>query len=411
MGTTLIALLALSGAALYFMTAEERVRLAREAIARLRAALQAAIHSAESGEPFDEFLRARTSTAVVTPVLVGLNALVFILMMLGSGSFGEPRTMIEWGANYAPRTTNGEWWRFLAATFVHGGLLHFAASIAGLVPLGIVLERAVGRVAFAAIYFAAGIVASVTSLWTISPMSVSYGASGAVFGIYGLLLAASTWTFLSRPEGPLPLILMKRIGAAAVPFLLYNLFTDHLGIASEMAGLGIGFAGGLFITRDVMIEKPPLPRAAMVMAASMVIAIAAAFPLRGIIDVRPEMAGVIAVEERTAGAYDAAVVKFRLGVLPAKALVQLIDRTIIPDLTAVRTRLHGLRGVPSEQRPLVTAAEEYFRLREQSWRDRAEALVRSKMEMFRKADETERAALAAFRKIRPEQIETAATGS
>jgi membrane associated rhomboid family serine protease len=410
MPTTVISLLVLAGAALYFMSADERTRLARSVVAAVRHATWWTLHSASSGESFDEVLRARTAWPVVTPLLVGVNALAFTLMLFDRSATDEAQTLIAWGGNFAPRTTDGEWWRLVAATFVHGGMLHLLSTIAGLVPLGIVLERAVGRVAFATIYLAAGVVGGMVSLWTASPTSVSVGASGAIFGIYGLLLASLTWVGVNRPAGPVPWILVKRIAAAAVPFVLYNLLTDYLGTASELAGLGTGFAGGLLIARGVTREKPPVLRAAMVMTVTMLIAVAAGVPLRGIVDVRPDIAAIVAVEERTAGTYEAAVAKFRLGRLPAKALVQLIDRTIIPDLQAVRVRLNALRGVPREQQPLVAAAEEYLQLREQSWRDRVAGLLKSRMDMLRKAEETERAALDAFQKIRPDTRENPPTG-
>jgi membrane associated rhomboid family serine protease len=410
MGTTVFALLALSGAALYFMSAEERARLALSFVATVKRAIRTVIENSPSDEPLEEFLRARTGRPLVTLLLAALNVLVFTLMVFGRGALDDPRTLIEWGGNYAPRTTNGEWWRLLSATFVHGGVLHLTATIAGLVSLGLILERAVGRITFAAIYLAAGVVAAVTSLWTTSPTSVSFGASGAIFGIYGLLLASLTWTVAGGFAGQISLTWTKRIGAGAALFGLYNLFTDHLGNASELAGLATGFAGGLVAVRGVLAEKPPVRRAALVMAAAIVIVVGAAFPLRGIIDARPEIAGVVAVEQRTAAAYEGAVANFRLGRLPAKALVQLIERTIIPDLERVRTRVSGLRGVPREQAPLVTAAKEYFRLREQSWRDRVEGLLKSRMELLRKADLSERAALDAFARIRPDAQDHQQTG-
>ena len=189
MSTTTIVLLVLAGAAFYFMTAQERVRFARSGVAAVRRAFGAVAEATPSDEPFEEFLRARTGRPLVTLLLAALNVLVFTGMLFGAGALGEPQTLIEWGANFTPLTTNGEWLRLLAATFVHGGVLHLVATLAGLVPLGLVLERAVGRVTFAAIYPAAGLVAAVTTLWTMSPMSVSFGASGAIFGLYGLLLA------------------------------------------------------------------------------------------------------------------------------------------------------------------------------------------------------------------------------
>jgi membrane associated rhomboid family serine protease len=412
MWTTILALLALSGAAFYFMTAEERTRLLQSAVAAVRQALRAVAEITPSDEPFEEFLRARTGRPLVTPLLAGLNVLVFTSMLFAAGALGEPQTLIAWGANFTPLTTNGEWSRLLAATFVHGGVLHLAATIAGLVPLGLVLERAVGRVTFAAIYLAAGLVAAVTSLWTMSPTSVSFGASGAIFGIYGLLLASFIWAVVGGPlePGPLPLTRAKQIAAGAAVFVVYNLFTDRLDTASELAGLVTGFAGGLLAARGVIAEKPPVGRAALVTAVAILIAAGAAFPLRGTIDARPEIAGVLAVEQRTAAAYEGAVANFRLGRVPAKALVQLIERTIIPDLQRVRARVKGLRGVPREQAPLVTAAEDYFRLREQSWRDRVEGLLKSRMELLRKADLSERAALEAFERIRPDAQDHQPTG-
>jgi membrane associated rhomboid family serine protease len=397
----LFALIVVAGAALYFMDRDERVRLARATIAAAKTALHAAMHPSAAAEPFDQLLRDRTRWAIVTPLLVVANVIMFMLMAMAPGAVDDLQTTIAWGANFAPRTTNGEWSRLFASTFVHGGVLHLLATIAGLLPLGLSLERAIGRVAFAATYLAAGVLASLVSLWTTSATSVTFGASGAVFGIYGLLIAAIGYAFVHRLPVPIPLITVKRTAAAAVPFFLYNLFTDYLGGGPELAGFGTGLAGGLLVARGVTIEKATLRRTAVFAGATAVIAIAAAVPMRGIVDFRPHVSNITAVEQRTASAYDAAVGEFTLGRLPAKRLAQLIDRTILPDLARVRADLSTLRGVPREQAPLVEAAETYFRLREQSWRRRAEGLLRSKDAILREAERTERAALEAFQKIQP----------
>jgi hypothetical protein len=136
------------------------------------------------------------------------------------------------------------------------------------------------------------------------------------------------------------------------------------------------------------------------MAATLLIAIASAVPLRGIVDVRPEIARIAAAEERTSGAYDEAVEKFRRRRLNAAGLVVLIDQTILPELQALRARLRELRdGVPPEQQAQVAAAEKYFALREKSWRRRAEGLLKSRTEMLREAELAERAALEALRRM------------
>lgn len=401
MSTFVFALVLLTCAAFYFMSADERARAARLAVATVKDAIRAARQGSSSDDPFDEMLRARTGRLVVTPLLVALNVLIFTRMLFGDGAFDDLQTLVGWGGNFAIRTTNGEWWRLLGSTFVHNGLFHLLTSMAALVSLGLLLERAVGRIAFASIYLASGVLASVVSLWNTSPTSVSFGSSGAVFGIYGLLLASLVWALISRPAVGIPLIVVKRLAAGAVPFLLYSLLSDSLGTISEMAGFGAGFVSGLVVARGVGREKPAAGRAAWVLAAASVIAVLAAVPLRGIIDFRPEVARIAAVEERTASAYDAAVANFRLGRIPAKGLIQLIDRTIIPDLESVRARVVGLHGVPQEQVPLVAAAQEYVQLRQASWRRRAEGLLKSNTNILRDAEVTERAALDAYRKLRP----------
>jgi membrane associated rhomboid family serine protease len=403
MSTPLFALIVLAGAAIYFMTPQERIRLLRAILSAVKKAVYEVTHPSASGEPFHELLRARTRWAVATPLLVLAHVIAFVMMAQAPGAVGELQTTIEWGANFAPRTTNGEWTRLFASTFVHGGFLHLLTIVGALLSVGLVLERAVGHLAFAATYVAAAVLASLVTLWTASPTNVSYGASGAVFGLYGLLLAAAVSAIVRRPPEPMPIPLatVKRIGAAAIVFALYNLFTDHLGTVAELVGLGTGLVGGLMIARGIAVEKPALRRAAIFAGATAAIAIAASVPMRGIIDFRPHIAHIAALEERTTGAYDVAVGQFKLGRMPSKRLAQLIDRTILPDLQSVRARLATLRGVPREQKPLVEAAETYFKLREQSWRRRAEGLLRSNLNMLREAERTERAALEAFQKILP----------
>lgn len=400
MRVTFLTLLVLGGVALYVMTPEERAQLLRALLNAVVQAIRTAMQPSP-GDPFNTFLLARTRWAIVTPLLVALNVLVFMLMLVGPGPLSDPQTLIAWGGNFAPRTTNGEWWRLVSATFVHAGMLHLLATTAALLPLGVVVERAVGPIAFTAVYLAAGILANVISLWTTSSMHVGVGASGALFGMYGLALASAGWALLSRPATPIPPTTLKWIGAGAAIFFLYNLNTAMLGTMSELAALTTGVVAGLLMARGIAHDKPAMRRAVPVMAVAVLIAFVGMVPVRGVADVRPEIARVIAAEEKTAEAYDKAVAKFRRGWISNEALVEVIDRTIEPELQAVRTRLNAVRGVPPEHMPLVHAAEQYFELREQSWRRRAEGLLESDMEMLREADRTERAALDAFQRMKP----------
>jgi hypothetical protein len=123
--------------------------------------------------------------------------------------------------------------------------------------------------------------------------------------------------------------------------------------------------------------------------------------MRGISDVRPELARVVASEDRTAIAYGSAVDRFKLGRITAEALARLIERTIIPELQATHARLEAIDGVPPEHQPLVAAAREYLRLRDESWHLRAEALHKRSMAALQGADKAERASLQAFKRITP----------
>ena len=232
------------------------------------------------------------------------------------------------------------------------------------------------------------------------PMSVSFGASGAVFGVYGLLLATSVWSRFNRSDITMPLKTVKSLAPAAAIFILYHMMSDGLDGASEIAGLAMGCIGGLVLTRGVGERKPTVGRIAFTSAATAAIALVMAVPMRGISDVRPELKRVVAVEGRTAGVYSAAVDRFKIGRTTAEALAKLIERTIIPELQATNARLETINGIPPEHQPLVAAAKEYLRLRDESWHLRAEALHKGSMVTLQGADKVERSSLEAFKKIK-----------
>src|SRR5687767_14852996 len=182
----LLALLVIAGFGVYVMKPDERQRLFQSGLGAVRQASQGAIQQHRDRSPFREALHARTPWPIVTSALVALNAGVFVAMLLGAGALGDPDTLVAWGASVGPRTANGEWWRLVTAMFVHSGFLHLVANIAGLVSLGMMLERLLGHFAFAVVYLAAGVCAGLLRLFA-SPLNVSAGASGAIFGVYGLL--------------------------------------------------------------------------------------------------------------------------------------------------------------------------------------------------------------------------------
>jgi hypothetical protein len=93
---------------------------------------------------------------------------------------------------------------------------------------------------------------------------------------------------------------------------------------------------------------------------------------------------MIALEESTTSAYQRAVTQFKLGTMNTKALALVIERKITPELQAMQARLKTLGRVPPEHQPLLASAEDYLRLRDESWRLRAAALHKSSMPALRR---------------------------
>ncbi len=435
----LLVILVLGGYALYTMSPDERTRLKERLVDTAHRAKDEAARRQAEPEPFRDALRQRTPWPIVMPAFVALNVIVFLMM----GGGGSVEKLVEWGASFGPRTTNGEWWRLAASMFVHTGFLQLLVNCAALVQLGLILERLVGHITFGAVYLAAGILASLVTL-SDYPMAITTGASGAIFGLYGLLAASSAWTVIQRgprqavepqpatigtfgfnqlaieeveaepeqaessdastelqPSVAMTLTAAKRLAPVAAVFVLYNLASGSLGIAAELAGFSAGFICGVVLTNGVSVRTPPVPRVAITMAVTVAVAVASAVPLRGLADVRPEISRVIEVEGSTTTAYQTAVKQFKLGTLTAEALAQTIERKITPELQAAQARLKTLGRVPPEHQPLLASAEEYLRLRDESWRLRAAALHKSSMSALRKAEGAERASLEAFEKIKP----------
>lgn len=395
----LIFLAILGGTIWYFLTVNERERVKRTAIEALQGARAATARERRKTEAFAEALRERTRFALLTPTLIVLHVIVFCFMASASGAIGSPESLIEWGASFGPRTTNGEWWRLLTSLSVHAGFFALLINIVALFQVGVILERLVGHLAFATVYLVAGMLASIISLLA-DPLAVIAGASGAMFGIYGLMLAAMFWSLLQRSPLTVPWAAVKPLGPVATVFLLYHLVFGSMIGAAYAASFAVGFGCGLVLAREVRDHKPETRQLAVTMATTLVIVTLLAVPIAGIADVRPEIARIVAAEERAAGAYEKAVRRFTIGAVGADVLATQIDRTIVPELEEAAARLKKIGKVPPEHQPVVASAEKYLTLRQESWRLRSRALRLSSLPMFRKADRKEWQALEILRDLR-----------
>jgi membrane associated rhomboid family serine protease/TPR repeat protein len=200
---------------------------------------------------FDRSMEQLGTQAVVTAALVAANIAWFLFVASQGGGWfvGQPGVIIHWGSNYGPLTLSGEWWRLFTCMFVHFGLLHLVFNMWVLWSMGRMTERMFGSLHYALLYVFGGLCGSMASLW-LHPNVNSAGASGAIFGLLGGLLA-----FLLNPASGVPPTIVLSQRRIIVVFVVYNLITGftHQGIdnAAHLGGLVGGFLTGWMLARPI----------------------------------------------------------------------------------------------------------------------------------------------------------------
>jgi membrane associated rhomboid family serine protease len=181
-----------------------------------------------------------------TPIIIYLNVLVFLAMVVAGLGFinFSAGDLLSWGGNYGPAIADGQWWRLLTAMFVHAGLMHLLLNMYGLLFVGLFLEPVLGTWRFAIYYLATGLLAGIASLW-IHPDLVGVGASGAIFGMYGVFLACLL-------TGVFPPGMKKAFLLSTLIFVGANLvmgLSGNIDNAAHIGGLVAGFLIGFFFSK------------------------------------------------------------------------------------------------------------------------------------------------------------------
>jgi rhomboid protease GluP len=179
----------------------------------------------------------------VTPIIVNINLIIFILMILSGVNVFLPdnESLLLWGANFRPATLDGQWWRLLTSCFLHIGILHLAMNLYALVYIGLMLEPRLGKTRFLSAYLLSGIGGSAASLFW-HDLTISAGASGAIFGMYGVFLAMLTTNLIEKAA-------RQTMLTSVVIFVGYNLVTGIRGgidNAAHIGGLVTGIVAGYF---------------------------------------------------------------------------------------------------------------------------------------------------------------------
>lgn len=399
----LVAILTVVGFAVYVMSPDER-RRALAALTGRGGALRRAIRTnLEACAPWLEALRERGGQPIVAFTVAFIYVAAFGAMLLGTGPHGTPETLVGWGATFGPRTTNGEWWRLLTAVFLHHGIISMVIDAVVIIQLGAAVERVFGHVVFGAVFVASGVLANTIHLAS-HPVVVRTGASGAVYGLYGLLIVWAIQGARVPSDLTIPRPGYRLLAPVAGLFLLTSMLSDTGALTANLAALTVGLVSGVTLLSTVQESEPAPGRIATVAGSTVAVIVLMAIPSIGTTDVRPEIARVLDLEGRTAAPYAKAVGQFKRGVTSAAELAIIIDRQILPEMREAQSRLDRLHRVPAEYRPLLADAQRYVRLRSESWDLRARALHSSSMRALRLADSKERESLDAFEQLKAADV-------
>ncbi|AWN82128.1 rhomboid family intramembrane serine protease [Candidatus Cardinium hertigii] len=193
----------------------------------------------------------------VTPIILDLNILLYLIMVckgIGITSF-KARDLLNWGANHGPSIGNGQWWRLLTSTFIHGGSMHLLCNMLSLFSVGALLEPLLGRFKYVIAYIATGMLASSISMWW-HPETISVGASGAIFGLYGVLVTLLLFKTFDKE-------LNKELLSNTLFFLGYNLLQGSMDncidnaahIGGLLTGCIIGWPLGISLKKRNLKEN------------------------------------------------------------------------------------------------------------------------------------------------------------
>ena len=233
-----------------FMEAFEKVRTSAPktgwttAIENLRTqTVQKVTEEAKQAEEINKIMKLSGSNLYATYAIIGINVLVFILMAINGAGIFTPNALvhIDWGSNFSPLTLSGDWWRLITCVFLHFGIIHLAMNSYALYMAGVYLEPMLGKTKYIIAYLATGIFASLASLWWHSDVVNSAGASGAIFGLYGIFLAL---LFTNLIPKQMRSSLLQSIGVFVVFNLIYGTksgIDNAAHIGGLLSGMIIGF--------------------------------------------------------------------------------------------------------------------------------------------------------------------------
>ncbi|WP_367849173.1 rhomboid family intramembrane serine protease [Rhodoferax sp. WC2427] len=201
------------------------------------------------------WLHALAPATWVTYGLIALNVVVWALMVSqGANPFSPPaEVLLHWGGNAASEVQRGQVWRLLSAPFLHSGIVHLVMNMLGLWAIGQTAERIYGHRVYVGIYLGSALAGSALSLHFSAQQTVSVGASGAVFGLAGVVLVA-----VLRHRDSMPRLFGKPMLRGIGFFLVYSLAQGFLQTGVDNAAHVGGLLAGALMACILPVRPDPL---------------------------------------------------------------------------------------------------------------------------------------------------------
>ncbi|KRN77770.1 rhomboid family intramembrane serine protease [Weissella minor] len=153
------------------------------------------------------------------------------------------------GAMFAPSIIGqGEWWRLLTAGFLHGSLIHLLSNLVVLYWFGKILESYLGKLGFGLLFLTSVLGGNVVSLWLDAWQTVSVGASGGVFGMFGAIVVLGTLAKQPNMWRDQVKSMLVLVGLSVI----YSLISPGISVTGHIGG----FVNGLLLTTGLMWRKP-----------------------------------------------------------------------------------------------------------------------------------------------------------
>ena len=216
--------------------------------------VEAAVAAREATSEY-RFLRALfTRPNHFTMIFIGINVGVFALMCLAGGfavTSVDPEVLRGFGAKQNNLIAEQhEYWRLITAIFIHIGFIHLFLNNYALWIIGQEIEQIYGSARFVTLYLVTGVIGSLGS-YIFNPQATSAGASGAIFGLFGVM---ATFAFKYRKE--IPALLSREIKRRVLPIIALNLvFGFSVRIVDNAAHIG-GLVSGIALAVAVPYMRP-----------------------------------------------------------------------------------------------------------------------------------------------------------